>query len=75
MVAIAGEREVLVRVHGAGLNRADLAQRAGYYPAPPGWPADIPGLTADWIARLRAGDEGQEGMSAFLEKRPPRWTS
>ena len=36
--------EVLVRVHGAGLNRADLAQRAGFYPAPPGWPADIPGL-------------------------------
>jgi NADPH:quinone reductase-like Zn-dependent oxidoreductase len=36
--------EVLVRVHGAGLNRADLAQRAGFYPAPPGVPADIPGL-------------------------------
>ncbi len=36
--------EVLVRVHGAGLNRADLAQRAGFYPAPPGWPPDIPGL-------------------------------
>ena len=39
-----GAGEVLVRVHGAGLNRADLAQRAGYYPAPPGSPADIPGL-------------------------------
>jgi len=38
-------------------------------------PADVTQLTADWIARLRAGDEGQEGMSAFLEKRPPRWTS
>ena len=38
-------------------------------------PADVAALTADWIARLRAGDEGQEGMSAFLEKRPPRWTS
>ena len=36
--------EVVVRVHGAGLNRADLAQRAGFYPAPPGVPADIPGL-------------------------------
>src|SRR5947209_1987995 len=34
----------LVRVHGAGLNRADLAQRAGHYPAPPGAPADIPGM-------------------------------
>lgn len=39
-----GPGEVLVRVHGAGLNRADLAQVAGYYPAPPGSPADIPGL-------------------------------
>src|SRR5712671_3471755 len=36
--------EVLVRVAGAGLNRADLAQRSGFYPAPPGVPADIPGL-------------------------------
>ena len=36
--------QVLVRVHGAGINRADLHQRAGRYPAPPGVPADIPGL-------------------------------
>jgi NADPH:quinone reductase-like Zn-dependent oxidoreductase len=35
---------VVVRVHGAGLNRADLVQRAGFYHAPPGSPADIPGL-------------------------------
>jgi len=34
----------VVRVHGAGINRADLLQRAGNYPAPPGSPADIPGL-------------------------------
>jgi putative PIG3 family NAD(P)H quinone oxidoreductase len=39
-----GPGEVLVRVHGAGLNRADLVQRAGFYQAPPGSPADIPGL-------------------------------
>jgi NADPH:quinone reductase len=39
-----GPDEVLVRVHGAGLNRADLIQRAGFYPAPPGVPADIPGI-------------------------------
>jgi NADPH2:quinone reductase len=39
-----GPGEVLVRVHGAGLNRADLAQRAGFYPAPPGVPPDIPGM-------------------------------
>jgi putative PIG3 family NAD(P)H quinone oxidoreductase len=35
---------IRVRVHAAGLNRADLIQRRGHYAAPPGWPADIPGL-------------------------------
>jgi len=35
--------------------------------------AAVPALTAERIARLRAGEEGQEGMAAFLEKRPPRW--
>ena len=36
--------EVLVAVKAAGLNGADRLQRAGLYPAPPGVPADIPGL-------------------------------
>ena len=36
--------EVLVRVRATALNRADLHQREGNYPAPPGAPADIPGL-------------------------------
>jgi putative PIG3 family NAD(P)H quinone oxidoreductase len=35
---------IRVSVRAAGLNRADLIQRRGQYPAPPGWPADIPGL-------------------------------
>jgi putative PIG3 family NAD(P)H quinone oxidoreductase len=35
---------IRVRVRAAGLNRADLIQRRGQYAAPPGWPADIPGL-------------------------------
>jgi NADPH2:quinone reductase len=39
-----GVGEVLVRVRGAGLNGADMLQRKGRYPAPPGSPADIPGL-------------------------------
>lgn len=39
-----GAGEVLVRVRAAGLNAADLLQRAGRYPAPPGAPADVPGL-------------------------------
>jgi methylglutaconyl-CoA hydratase len=29
--------------------------------------------TSELIARLRVSKEGQEGLSAFLEKRPPRW--
>jgi putative PIG3 family NAD(P)H quinone oxidoreductase len=33
-----------VRVRAAGLNRADILQRLGHYPAPPGYPQDIPGL-------------------------------
>ena len=39
-----GTREVLIRVHAAGINGADLHQLAGRYPAPPGDPQDIPGL-------------------------------
>ncbi len=38
-----GDR-VRVRVRAAALNRADLLQRIGRYPAPPGYPQDIPGL-------------------------------
>jgi methylglutaconyl-CoA hydratase len=30
-------------------------------------------FTAEMIAKLRLSDEGQEGMSAFLEKRKPNW--
>ena len=30
-------------------------------------------LTADAIARQRVGNDGQEGLRAFLEKRPPSW--
>jgi len=35
---------VRVRVHAAGLNRADILQRRGSYPAPPGYPQNIPGM-------------------------------
>jgi len=41
---VPGTSEVLVRVRGAGLNGADRMQVAGLYPAPPGVPADIPGM-------------------------------
>ena len=39
-----GPEQVRVRVRAAGLNRADVLQRRGHYPAPPGSPSDIPGL-------------------------------
>jgi NADPH2:quinone reductase len=39
-----GSDELLVRVAAAGVNGADLSQLRGAYPAPPGSPADIPGL-------------------------------
>ena len=41
---VAGTGEVLVRVHAAGLNGADMMQRRGLYPAPAGSPQDIPGM-------------------------------
>ena len=39
-----GPGQILVAIRGAGLNGADMLQRKGAYPAPPGSPADIPGL-------------------------------
>ena len=57
-----GKGEVLVRVRAAGVNGADILQRAGGYPAPPGSPPDIPGLElAGEVAAL--GD----GASRFAE--------
>lgn len=41
---VPGPGQVRVEVHGTALNRADLLQRRGAYPAPPGVPSDIPGL-------------------------------
>ncbi|UKJ06479.1 NAD(P)H-quinone oxidoreductase [Solitalea lacus] len=38
------ESEVLIKVIAAGINRPDIAQRTGRYPAPAGAPVDIPGL-------------------------------
>jgi NADPH:quinone reductase-like Zn-dependent oxidoreductase len=39
-----GHGEVLIEVRAAALNGADMMQKRGFYPAPPGWPQDIPGL-------------------------------
>ena len=55
---VAQADEVLVRVHAAGLNGADMMQRRGLYPAPPGSPQDIPGMEfAGEVAAVGAGAE------------------
>jgi len=54
---VPGAGEVLVRVRAAGLNGADMHQRRGRYPAPPGAPQDIPGLEL-------AGEVAQRGPGA-----------
>ncbi|RUL88986.1 NAD(P)H-quinone oxidoreductase [Tautonia sociabilis] len=74
-----GDR-ILVRVRAAGLNRADTLQSRGMYPAPPGDPADIPGLEfageveekgPDAIGPLRPGDRvfgivGGGGLAEYV---------
>jgi NADPH2:quinone reductase len=70
--------EVRVRVHATAVNRADLLQRAGAYPAPPGSPADIPGLElagevdalGEGVTELARGDRvyGLVGGGAYAEQ-------
>jgi NADPH:quinone reductase len=65
---VPGTGEVLVRVHAAGLNGADMMQRRGLYPAPPGSPQDIPGMElAGEVVALGAGarrfEEGERVMA------------
>jgi len=52
--------EVLLQVHAAALNRADLLQRAGQYPPPPGWP-DRFGLEAAGVITAVGKDVEKEG--------------
>ncbi|CAB4878018.1 unannotated protein [freshwater metagenome] len=53
---VPGPGEILVRVGSAGVNGADLLQLRGGYPAPPGWPQDIPGL--EFAGTVEALGEG-----------------
>src|ERR687886_640876 len=41
---VPGHEQILVRVRASALNRADLLQRRGAYPPPPGAPVDVPGI-------------------------------
>ncbi|MCG6955178.1 MAG: NAD(P)H-quinone oxidoreductase [Gemmatimonadetes bacterium] len=69
--------EVLVRVATSGVNRADLLQRRGSYPAPEGFPQDIPGLefagtvegAASGVGRWKSGDAvmGITGGGGYAE--------
>ncbi|HEV2944195.1 MAG TPA: zinc-binding dehydrogenase [Solirubrobacteraceae bacterium] len=53
--------EVLVRVRAAGLNGGDMMQLRGLYPAPPGYPQDIPGMElAGEVVALGAHPAGAE---------------
>ena len=52
--------QVLLEIHAAALNRADLLQRAGEYPPPPGWP-DWFGLEASGIIKEMTPDAEREG--------------
>ena len=51
-----GPGEIRVRVQASALNRADVLQRMGSYPAPPGAPADVPGL--EYAGEVDAVGEG-----------------
>ncbi|HTX62376.1 MAG TPA: zinc-binding dehydrogenase [Acidimicrobiales bacterium] len=62
---VPGDTEVLVAVAAAGLNGADMLQRRGRYPAPPGVPADVPGLEL-------AGEVVQAGPKVSLARRGDR---
>ncbi|HEY8042357.1 MAG TPA: NAD(P)H-quinone oxidoreductase [Polyangiaceae bacterium] len=70
--------EVRVRVRGTAVNRADLLQRMGMYPAPPGSPANVPGLEiagevealGDGVTELATGDRvfGVVGGGGYAEQ-------
>jgi len=58
-----GPSEVLIRVRAAGINGADILQRKGGYPAPPGSPPDIAGLelAGEVVGRGRHAERFAEG--------------
>ena len=51
-----GVGQIRVRVQASALNRADLLQRMGNYPVPPGYPADIAGM--EYVGEVDAQGEG-----------------
>lgn len=62
-----GPGELRVKVHSAALNRADVLQRKGFYPAPAGVVADVPGLEfAGVVAERGAGARRFEEGAAVM---------
>ena len=53
--------EVLIEIHAVALNRADLMQRAGEYPSPPGWPEWMGLEVAGVILKAPAGSRWKLG--------------
>ncbi|MEO7086201.1 MAG: NAD(P)H-quinone oxidoreductase [Gemmatimonadaceae bacterium] len=66
-IPVPAANEVLVRVHASALNRADLLQREGHYPAPAGSPPDIPGMEFAGEVVAAGADAGEwiEGDRVF----------
>ena len=65
-----GDGEILIKVEAAGVNRPDIAQRAGLYPPPPG-ASDLPGLeAAGTVAALGAGVTGWKVGEALCALTP-----
>src|SRR5271165_6254934 len=69
------EGEILIAVEAAGLNRADIAQRQGFYPPPPGAPStlgmEVAGTVVKGAGRWREGDRvcallGGGGYAEFV---------
>ena len=58
---VAGRAEILVRVRSSAINRADLLQRMGKYPAPAGAPPDIPGM--EFAGEVAALGDGASGLA------------
>jgi putative PIG3 family NAD(P)H quinone oxidoreductase len=56
-----GPGQILVEVAAAGLNRADVLQRRGLYPAPDGAPKDVPGL--EYAGRIAAIGDGVRSLA------------
>ncbi len=57
---VAGDEDVIIKIHAAALNRADLLQRQGKYPSPPGCP--------EWMGLEVAGEIVEVGNSVTSHK-------